>query len=69
LTSERIGVRLGDYALALNIKSVLIILKIPVSAQVYVVRGLIFTGLRLWGVKDGCCMPHNGVRRKKMRRV
>lgn len=70
LAAEKIGVSLGEYAAGLNIKSVLLILKIPVSGQVFgVVRGLDFCGLHVWGVKDSYCSPHNGMREKKARRV
>lgn len=68
--ADKIGRRLGMYALDFNIRMVLIVLKVPVSGHVDAVsRGLVSCGLRLLSLKDHCCLAHNGCRRKKIRRV
>ena len=70
MAAEQLGVVLGEYAVGLSVKTLLIILKVPVSAHIYaVVRGLTSCGLHLWGFKDSCSVSHNGMRRKKERRV
>lgn len=70
LAAERLGAKLGEYASDLNVKTVLIVLKVPISAHTFgVARGLVSSGVKLWGLKDSSCVPHNGTRRKKMRRA
>ena len=68
--ADKLGTKLGRYALSLNLRFVFIILEAPTSIVVSsAIHGLVYSGIKLLGVHYRYCLPHNGCRTRKPRRL